>query len=151
MKLSPQIINSIAQDLNCGLICVINLDTCEYETLLSESLTIYGEEYEDDPLFKEARKKIESWENTTTIEPPYSGLSFRFMEEFVDEVIPEGSALQERLYTVLSKSKPFRNFKNTIDYSDYREAWFAFRDKCFIEYVEKELSLYINNESEDEK
>ncbi|MFR9524548.1 MAG: UPF0158 family protein [Rikenellaceae bacterium] len=146
MKLSKEQIKSIAQDLECGMNCIINLDSGEYVTLMGESFDSYWSG--EDPMLEEVEKKIESWENTTTVEPPYSGISFGFMEQFVDEVIPEGSALQDKLYRALSKSKPFRNFKNIVDCSDYREAWFAFKDERMVEYVERELRLYLEKEEE---
>ncbi|MFR9530825.1 MAG: UPF0158 family protein [Rikenellaceae bacterium] len=146
MKLSKEQIKRIAQDLDCGMNCIINLDSGEYETLMGESYDLYIDD--DDPMFEEVEKKIEGWGNKTTVEPPRSGESFRFMEQFVDEVIPEGSALQDKLYRALSKSKPFRNFKNIVDCSDYREAWFAFKDERMIEYVERELRFYLDKEEE---
>lgn len=87
IKLSPETISSIAQDLDCGFSCIVNLDTGDYETIMDESFNMYG--YGDDPMLEEIEAKVESWENSTKIKPPYSDLSFSFMEQFVDEVIPE--------------------------------------------------------------
>ncbi|MFR9546531.1 MAG: hypothetical protein SNJ29_13285, partial [Rikenellaceae bacterium] len=64
MKLSKEQIKSIAQDLECGMNCIINLDSGEYVTLMGESFDSYWSG--EDPMLEEVEKKIESWENTTT-------------------------------------------------------------------------------------
>ncbi|MFR9543585.1 MAG: UPF0158 family protein [Rikenellaceae bacterium] len=139
MKIPQDTIKRIAEDLDCGMICIINLDTGEYETLLGDSYDSFWDD--DDPLREEITEKTDSWENSTTIEPPHSGLSFRFMEQFTEEIVREGSDLQESLYKAISKGKPFRNFKAIIDCSDYRQAWFTFKAERMIEYVNSELPI----------
>ena len=71
------------------------------------------------------------------------------MESFAEEV--DDKFLRTRLITALNDRKPFRNFKAIIDNSNYRQAWFAFKDKWYIEHVKDELERYNNKNEEDDK
>ena len=65
---------------------------------------------------------------------------FRFMEAFVDQ-LPEGP-FRSKLMVILSRSKPFRHFKDAMDRSGaYRLAWFAFRDEQTLVWLKLQLSL----------
>lgn len=139
IKLSKEKIKEIAQELDLGMNCFINIDTGEYEILINKSLNPYWDD--DESIFKEIEERIESWENLINIEPPCTELSFQYIEQFIDDIIPTGSSLQDELYEAISKRKPFRNFRNIIDCSDYRETWFVFKEERLIEYINREISL----------
>jgi hypothetical protein len=62
------------------------------------------------------------------------------MEEFVYQ-LPKGP-FQSKLLFILSRSKPFRHFKEAMDRSgSYRLAWFAFRDEQTLAWLKRQLAL----------
>lgn len=120
-----EIMKKIAESIDCGLVCFFNPDTLEIEEVPLEFIND-PEEYESitgeawDETFKHA-----GWEKCITVNPPESFESFKIMEQFIDEI--EDNNLQSRLVHALRNRKPFANFKNIIENSKYREAWFSFK------------------------
>ncbi len=49
--------------------------------------------------------------------------------------------LQNKLSNALERRKPFANFKNLIDNSDYRHDWFDFKQSCLEEHVYETLQV----------
>jgi hypothetical protein len=66
-----------------------------------------------------------------------SSESFRIMERFVYQL--EDGTLKSELEYALQIRKPFQNFKHLIDNSDYREAWFAFKQNELEKLVGEQL------------
>ena len=156
MKLSDEQIREIADSIDTGYINYVNPDTGEMEKMMNnEALANYGiywedeEEDEEDLGFepdwqKEMREetkaqmaRIDSWERCVAIKNPESHEAFKFMEAFVEEIIPEKE--QKIYWKALSWKKPFANFNDLIHDSEYREAWFEFKRKKLEEYVREEL------------
>ena len=103
---------------------------------------------EDDPFYEDLKRINRDWEQTITINPPESEVSFSFMESFVDS-LPE-SRIRVMLSDALSGRKPFRHFNHIIHQSSEREAWFAFRQRCLKNYVARILAESLwNNEPEN--
>ncbi|MFP5040277.1 UPF0158 family protein [Parasediminibacterium sp. JCM 36343] len=72
------------------------------------------------------------------INPMESRDSFQVMADFAEEVADP--KLRAKLVAALEKRKPFREFRFVIDNSgEYRQMWFHFKDKSYIEWVEKQL------------
>lgn len=143
-KCSQKLISDLAEELDMGCICYVNLDTRVYETVLGDSYAICFEE--GDEMQQEIFDKIDSWKNIVKIEPPISVELFEIMEIFTEECISKDNPLSKQLYKALSSSKPFRNFKYTIDDSNFREEWFAFKQQKLEEYVKKELNDIIEKQ-----
>jgi len=61
------------------------------------------------------------------------------MERFADQM--EDKELQTELYNALNRRKPFRNFKDSVDHSPYRQNWFDFKAKKLEKYVAEELKI----------
>ena len=159
-KLSNEQIREIAERVEMGDVCYINANTGETVFMMNdEMLSNYGILWEDDDeeeekpddnspdwqkeMYAEAKadmNKIDSWkwEDTIRIEKPESHESFKFMERFVDEIIPEGK-LKQDFWTALSRSHPFRNFNAIVHNCEYRENWFAFKQNALEEYVRGEM------------
>jgi hypothetical protein len=69
-----------------------------------------------------------------------SGDTFRFMEQFAGEQTEE--PFRSKLLVILSRTKPFRQFKDAIDRSGaYREALFAIQDEQSLAWLKWQLSL----------
>jgi len=81
MKVSSELINKIAQELEVGMKVYLNTKTLEYEPVLDwddmESAGFWE---------KEARKIEKKWKEYIVITKMESFESFRVMEHFIDEV-----------------------------------------------------------------
>ena len=130
-----ELVHSVAENIDCGLICFINPETLEVEEIPKgmvdgfSDFSInpeFGEEDEDED--EDEQKFLhEDWETYITVEPRESSESFKIMERFVDEV--NDKKLKNKLINALNNRKPFANFKNIVESSNHREAWFAFKQR----------------------
>ena len=82
---------------------------------------------------EESEKRYQEFINNPTryveIERPYgSHDAYRVMERFVVQ-LPQGKE-RSKLFSAIKGSKPFRRFKNVIDWSPYRQDWFAWKNKA---------------------
>ena len=96
-----------------------------------------GWEKEEMEEMKAKLDRIDAWEKFVIVRKPESNEAFRFMEDFVEEVIP--GQLQEKYWNALNRRGPFANFNNLVHNSEYREEWFKFKLEKLIEYVKEEL------------
>jgi 5'-deoxynucleotidase YfbR-like HD superfamily hydrolase len=129
-------IKDIAEQLDCGfkayyhkqngeLVFVPNMDK-HYDI----DKTAWKEE------FAKLRKRTAFQE----IEAMESRDSFTVIEDFANQV--NDTKLQEKLFNALNRKHPFREFKFVIDSSgEYRNAWFDFKNKSYIEWVENQISM----------
>ena len=66
--------------------------------------------------------------------------SFQVMGDFAEQVTD--TRLRDKLITALNRKKPFREFKFTIDNAgEYRQSWFDFKNKRYIEWVEEQIKI----------
>ncbi len=128
------LVSETADSISAGLVCFINGDTLEIESLPKDTIedpdefeAMTGENLESIGL------KHYDWKNCITIEPVDSHESFKIMEGFVDKV-PD-SKFQQKLIYALNRKRPFANFKYLIDNSDYRQDWFDYRQAWLEQYV----------------
>lgn len=129
-----KLVSGIADSLTAGFVSYVNPDTWEVEEIPQYAL----EEPEDyEAMTGESAgdflMKHQEWENCVEIEPLGSNDSFKIMERFVEQV-PDAN-LQKKLMDALNRRRPFANFKRIVDNSDYRQDWFAFRQKRLEQYV----------------
>jgi hypothetical protein len=144
--LSEEVIKEIAEQLDCGNNCWYHMPTGEILWAPNRD-----KEFElDEEIWKEVFDEIDRKKSECI---PFECLetheSFRMMESFAEEV--GDKFLRTGLITALNNRKPFRNFKALIDNSNYRQAWFAFKDKWYIDYVKDELEWYNKKEEEDDE
>ena len=129
-----ELVRRTAESIDCGLVCFINPETLETEEvpkeLMNDVVEFDEDEAESDNEFNLNHYK---WERYITIEPPESHESFEIMESFVTEITNKN--LKNRILNALGNRKPFANFKNLIETSNYREQWFAFKQRKLEEYV----------------
>lgn len=89
------------------------------------SKIIFISEYEDNP-----EAKLEELDNENFIPIPerMSNGDFEIMQSFV--YIIEDINITQKFEATLSKRKPFKHFKELLDfYPEIKEKWFAFKDK----------------------
>lgn len=130
-----EVVQMIAGDLSGDHICFYNPDTLEVRDIpksfyceidFEEGVEDFDDEYGLDLSFMK-------WENRVEIEPPESHKSFEIMEDFVNQLKNKKEAY--KLTQALNGHKPFANFNRIIHNSDYRDEWFAFRQKELERYV----------------
>jgi len=138
MKLTEEQIKSIVEDLNMGMSVYVNIDTNEIKAVMD-----FEQHYDADPEpWKEDLKEIEeNFDKYFHFERMDSREAFRVMDAFVETV--EDEELKKKLDLGLSLSKPFRNFKDILNYdAEYRDKWFAFKMEKTIEFVKEQLNNY---------
>ena len=138
-----KLINGIAQSINAGLVCYVNMQTMEMIEIYKEMFDVYDLDFEDKEedeidevakVLKNDLDKIESWDKKLEIEPLYSNESYKIMEYFIGDIIPKGS-LQEKLYNAINRRKPFANFRYIVDDSEYLQDWYDYKQN----YLEKHV------------
>ncbi len=103
-------------------------------------------------MYQEIFDKVDTWENRIRIEPPESGESFRIMEDFIYNCIPDRDNVKSRLSDAISRIKPFQNFKSVIDNSRHRQLWFDYKQSRLEEFVKDQLHTgYYEFDSDDDE
>ena len=138
MKLTKEQIKSIADDLDCGMIVYVHKETKEIKTIIDFDSHLDV----DMELWKEDINEIEeNFDMYFQFELMDSRKSFQIMEDFTESIVDD--ELRKKLELGLRLSKPFRNFKDIIDYEDeYRDKWFEFKSAKYVEFVNEHLSLF---------
>ncbi len=133
MKIDKKTLNDLAQEVQISQMKVfLNKKTLESIAVPNADLMM-GYESEE---WEEEIATIESNPNDYIYFPTMeSDNSFQIMEDFTNEII-DNKFVKDKLLTILSRARPFRNFKDAVGSSDYREKWFAFRDAQYEEYIE---------------
>lgn len=144
-----ELVAGIADSLNAGLACFLNLETYEVEEIPDTFLGMDPEEYEFSTGEKMETPKHESWEKCIAIDPLESWESFRVMEYFTEDL--EDHQWQEKLFQALNKKRPFANFKQLIDSSPYRQDWFDYKQRYLEREVYQQLLAVLPDELENEE
>lgn len=121
-----KVVSAIAENIDAGLICFLNPETLEIEDV---PFNLHDDPDELEALTGETIEtlglKHQTWENCITIEPPDSHESFKIMEHFAQSLTDEN--IQSRLFDALNRKRPFANFKNIVENSEFRQSWFNFK------------------------
>lgn len=136
MELSEQQINEIAEDLECGMRVFLNIKTNEIKTILD------WDELASDEFWETELSEIEeSPGKYIEFNKMDRDKGFRLMKDFVETV--KDKELKKKLELGLNLSKPFKNFKDIIDYDHvYRQRWFDFKHNYYIDLVKTQLEDY---------
>jgi len=136
-KPKSDIIKEIAQELDCGNDCYYNPKTDEIITIPN-----FGERLDEDEFREsfgaELKKVTKNKADFIKIEVLESFESFKLMEHFVSQITDK--QFQAELENVLERKKPFQNFKNRIDNSDFRKSWLDFKQNELEKVVETQLN-----------
>jgi len=146
-----ELVHTVAENIDCGLVCFINPETLEVEEIPKGMLDGFSdfsinrefgdEDDDDDDDDDDDEQKFlhDDWETYITVEPRESGESFKIMEKFVGEVNEKN--LKNKLINALSNRRPFANFKNIVESSNYRKEWFAFKQRQLEILVWEEIQI----------
>ncbi|UKT64354.1 UPF0158 family protein [Pedobacter mucosus] len=140
----PEEIKEISQQLDCGLNCYWNIISGLLMFVPNDDLLSLDEggAYQKDIEFLE-----ENSLEFRKIEKPDSKTAFIFMADFM-ETLPQKSIIKSMLEKALENKHPFKEFKFQIDQAgDYRELWFAFKNKKMQEYVKDQIDKIIEAEN----
>ena len=132
MKLSDENIKEIAEELQMSMVCYIHKETHKIVRIPIENGFVDWKFWQDD--LDKVEKDILSYQK---IEPMPSFQSFQIMEDFANTEVPQKEQIQ--LLSALERRKPFRNFNALIHDSDYRQLWFDYRMKRYMDWVREEL------------
>lgn len=146
-KKFEKIVSEIADNIDAGFVCFLNMDTLETEEIRKEWMydpeeyeAMTGESFETD-------FKYPSWGNCLTFEPLESHESFEIMRRFADN--HTDVRFQNKLFNALNNRKPFANFKFIIDTSEFRQDWFDFKKRRMEIHVKELLWIHLNKEAAD--
>ena len=136
MKIDKKTLNDLAQEVQISQMKVfLNKKTLESVAVPNADLMM-GYDSEE---WEEEIATIESNPDDYIYFPTMgSDNSFKIMENFTNEVVAV-AAVKDKLLAILSCSRPFRNFKDMVEDSAYREKWFAYRDAQYEEYIKEIL------------
>jgi hypothetical protein len=143
-----EVVRQIADSLSAHLVCFFNPDTLEMEDVPKDMVNeLMFEEYDTEPdANNECGLTFMRWEQCVEITPPESHESFEIMENFVNQL--ESGREANRLAQALSGRKPFANFNHLIHNSEYRDDWFAFRNRQLEKYViQNYFREYLENDN----
>jgi Uncharacterised protein family (UPF0158) len=130
-------INEIAEELDCGFRAFYHKENGE---LIFVPNTDKYPDMDTDAWDDEFNKLDENYLDYREIEEMQSKDSFSVMENFAEKI--NNLKLQQKLFDALNKKHPFREFNYVIDNSgDYRDTWFNFKKKQYIEWVENQINL----------
>ena len=139
-----ELVHSVAENIDCRLVCFINPETLEVE---ETPKAMFDDPYEynlQTGMDSETENFLhEEWESCIIIEPRESHESFGIMEKFIDEV--NDKILKNKLINALNNRRPFANFKNIVESSNYRKEWFAFKQRQLEMMVWEELEYELEN------
>lgn len=135
MTLTDENIVEIAELLDCGMICYFHRPTGTVESHPDPN-----DPYFDPDPWQDIIDKVENdWDNYDRFEKMDSNQGFQVMENFAYSLTD--LKFRDKILDRLSKRKPFQNFKILIDSSDYRQDWFDFKEKAYIDHVKQQIEI----------
>lgn len=130
------IIQVIAENLDCGNDCYYNPETNEIVTIPNFSHISDEEEFKE--IFRvDLAKGNKRKADFIKFEVLESFESFKIMERFVEQM--NDQQFKSELENTLRNKKPFQNFKYSIENSVLRQNWFDFKQSELEKMVENQL------------
>jgi Uncharacterised protein family (UPF0158) len=128
-------LHEIADNLEMGLRCFIHKDNADIRCFPDER-QFYG--FDEEPWTENIRAVEKAGGQYLEIEKMTPQQEFGLMEEFVHQV--DQTWLREKLLQILSRPKPFRNFKAELqEDGHYWRQWFAFKREKMLDWVSRQL------------
>lgn len=139
-KMKPnteQIIIDIQQELDCGMRVYLHKNHLIILTLPDADEI----DFMEDEDWQQQKKELKvNQKNYVEIEKWDSSYSFKIMKSFV-ESLGDNHVLKEKLFEVLERAKPFRNFRSILDEdNDSLQNWYHFKSSKEREFVKNQLS-----------
>jgi len=145
-----ELVKSVAQNIDCGLVCFINPETLEVEEIPKTMLDDpFGSKMQTGTNSDEQTFLHEDWETYIRFDPRESHESFGIMEGFIDQLNDKN--LKIKLQNALNNRKPFTNFKRIVESSSFRQAWFNYKQGQLETMIWKELAYELEHLEENIK
>ena len=133
MNLTDKQIAEVAGLLDCGMSCFYHLPTGTIEA----HPDIENPYFDPEP-WQELTDKIEkNWDEYESIEKMDKKAEFQLIEGFAFSV--SIGEFRDKILEKISGRRPFQNFKLLIDSSPYRQDWFDFKMRSYIDHVKRQL------------
>jgi len=135
MVLKDKQVIEIAELLDSGMVCFFHRPTGAIDYYPDPN-----QPYFDPNPWQDIIDKIENdWDNYEKFQKMESFESYRVMEDFAYSLSDEH--FRNKILSTISRRKPFQNFKNLIDWSNYRQDWFDFKSKSYIDHVKRQIEI----------
>jgi hypothetical protein len=143
IKLSKEQINNIVHELDLGMNCYVHKTTGEAISAPAQ-LDEVAENYE---FWEEELKDVnENPDQYILIEEMHSSDSFKIMRRFLGKV--SDPKIRDKLMIAISQNKPFRKFRDILDYNgDVLQDWYDFKQA----QIERHVSSFLDDDSEEEE
>ena len=140
MNLTDKQFAEIADNLLAGMIVVLEKKTGKIDFHPEEMDYFFDDE--ENP-WKELIDKVEeNPEEYILVEPMPSYESFKVMERFANRL--EVGDVKTEAIRALNMRKPFRNFKDVVESSEYRQDWFDYQLQENIDWVKRQVELELD-------
>jgi len=140
ISVPDEIIEEIADQLDCGMKCYLEISSCTIVTTIKDEYCLdSGIDALDDDINQIKENPSDYFE----FQEMESRESFNVMVDFASEITDK--EFQARIMKSLNQKSPFRNFKFTLDSSDYyRQMWFDYKKNRYIEFVKSQIENELN-------
>ena len=143
LKISPEAIKKVAEQLDCGMKCFYHLPTGELATYPDELKM--GGEIGEEFWGKDIAKVEDNFREYIALTAMESHESFRVMEDFIETI--KDKNVRAKFEEIIQRKKPFQQFKNLLfDYPLIHEQWFLYKDERYKEYVQEQVDDYNRDE-----
>jgi uncharacterized protein len=135
LKISSKEIADISESLQMGMRAFYNTENKEILNLPKDF------DYVDIDSWAETIIEIDRiWDVLLEFEPLPTHKSFEVMEGYTEQM-PD-LRFKKQLINALNRNKPFRNFKNLIEDSEYRLNWYEFKNLKYKEWINEQIDEY---------
>jgi Uncharacterised protein family (UPF0158) len=139
VTITPEKINEIAQELDCGMKCFYHIATGDIESYPDE---LKGHAGFEEEFWKDTIKKVtKNYRQYISFEGMESHESFRLMETFIGSINDE----KTRMYfeETIQRKKPFQQFKFCLqEHADFQQQWYQFKNEQLEKWVKDQLKAY---------
>jgi Uncharacterised protein family (UPF0158) len=146
LKITDSLLNKLADEVSMFKQAFLHKTTHEILSFPTP------DEIDDEEVFEEGfGEDFRKWEANEDDYYHIVGMdsreSFQVMEDFAEQV--KNEMYRGVLLRILDRPKPFRNYKDEVEYGDLREEWFTFKNQREGDHVRKQLELEMQSEEED--
>jgi hypothetical protein len=135
ISIPDKIIEEIAENLDCGMKCYLQIATSVIITAINDEYLFDGDVDEIDSNINNVKVNPSDFIEFLAMD---SRESYNVMVDFTAEI--NDHEFQAQLIQSLNGTSPFRRFKSKLDYSEhYRQKWFDFKKRRYIDFVKAQI------------
>ena len=134
-KVEQNKLKEIADQLECGYRCYLQKDSLDIISFPEQIV----QELDNEKWAEQVEKVKQNPQVYLEIRPMTTTEQLRMMEDFVYTL--KDQELGKRLAYVLSRPNPLLNFKQEIDYSEYRQYWFDYKTRYIQDWLSTQIRI----------